>query len=286
LSAESGDTDKIAEIITECRRMEIPVLPPDINKSFGDFTVVKGKDGGGDEIRFGLHTIKNLGTDISDAIVEERKNQGPYKSFTDFLERVTHKNLNRKSLESLIKAGALDSLGESRGDLLYNIEEALTYHKESVHLGSQNSLFGMMADTASVPTFKLKSGGTIDPAEKLRWEKELLGLYVSGHPLDNHRDKFSKKENTISHNKTLPDGATITIGGIIEDIKQIYTKKGDLMAFIRLADYSDRIEGVCFSDAFANYKEILELEKCVAVKGKISRRNGDPSIIIEAIKIL
>ncbi len=166
------------------------------------------------------------------------------------------------------------------------MEEALLYHKESNRPDNQESLFGIMSDASSIPVFKLKKGDEIETKEKLRWEKELLGLYVSGHPLDVFKDKFSKKENTINHNKNLPDGAGTTIGGIVEDIKTIYTKKGDLMAFIRLADYSDRIDAVCFSDIYANNKEILELEKCIAIKGKISRRNGEPSIIVEAVKLL
>jgi DNA polymerase-3 subunit alpha len=148
LSAESGDVETIAEVIGECKKMEIPVLPPDVNESFGDFACIKAGTGDTskltpaaaelairlkrdhDTIRFGLYTIKNLGAEISDAIVEERKVKGPYKSFTDFLERVKHKNMNKKSLEALIKAGALDSLGEERGTMLNNMEEALAYNKE------------------------------------------------------------------------------------------------------------------------------------------------------------
>ncbi|MEX0919059.1 MAG: DNA polymerase III subunit alpha [Candidatus Paceibacterota bacterium] len=285
LSAESGDTEKIAEIITECRRMDIPVLPPDVNQSFGDFTVTKGADR--DEIRFGLQTIKNLGGDIAEAIVAERKAGGPYRSYPDFLGRITHKNLNRKSLEALIKAGALDNLGQTRGDLLHNIEEALAYHREKINADSaQDSLFGDIAEEAGMPAFKLKTGPAVDLTEILAWEKELLGLYVSGHPLDRVKDKFTKNENTINYNRTLPDGATATIGGIIEEVKTIYSKKGDLMAFIRLADYSGQIETVCFARSYTKLKDILLPEKCVALRGRISYRNNEPSLIIESAKEL
>ena len=138
LTAESGDVEKIAEIIVECKRMGIPVLPPDVNESFKDFTVVrvpKEKD----KIRFGLHTIKNLGADISDAIIVERKEDGKFKSFADLLERIQHKNLNKKSLEALIMCGAMDAFGE-RGAMLGNMEEALAYHKEYSSSTAQTSL--------------------------------------------------------------------------------------------------------------------------------------------------
>lgn len=285
LSAEAGDTAKIAEIIAECKRMKIPVLPPDINESFGDFTVVKSTTKQ-DKIRFGLFTIKNLGVDIAEAIVAERKENGLFSSLTNFLERIKHKNLNHKSLEALIKAGTFDSLGLERGDLLGNIEEALTYNREINQLGSQESLFSIMADKNSIPVFKLKPCPEIAAKEKLSWEKELLGLYLSGHPLEDYRDKFSKQENTIAYNKKLGDNVTTTIGGVIEEIKIINTKKGDPMAFVRLSDFTDEIEIVFFTNLFNQQKDILQPEKCLAVRGRLSRRNGDPSLIAEAVKVL
>ena len=288
LSAESGDIEKISLYINECNRMNIPILPPDINESFGQFTIINQSNQKDIQaIRFGLYTIKNLGTDIADAIVDERKLGGPYKSYADFLDRVDHKNLNRKSLESLIKAGAMDNLGEDRGTLFHNIDEALTYHRDKVGADkNQVSLFGNMTDQTSVPVFKLKESPAISSIDLLTWEKELLGLYISGHPLDKFKDKFKKIENTILHNKKLPDGTTIVVGGIIEEVKLINTRKGDQMAFIRLADYSERIEGVCFASVYQKFKEKLISDKCVVLRGQISHRNGEPSILIEAIKDL
>lgn len=288
LSAESGDIEKISLYINECKRMNIAILPPDINESFGQFTIinqVNQKDA--EAIRFGLYTIKNLGTDIADAIVDERKTGGPYQSYADFLDRVHHKNLNRKSLESLIKAGAMDNLGEDRGTLFHNIDEALTYHRDQIGTDNrQVSLFGTMTDQTSVPVFKLKDSPPVSPTDLLTWEKELLGLYISGHPLDKFKDRFAKIENTISHNKNLPDGVTVVIGGIIEEVKLINTRKGDQMAFIRLADYSGRIEGVCFTNVYQKFKDKLLTDTCVVLRGQISHRNGEPSILVEAIKDL
>jgi len=291
LTAESGDMDKIAETIDECKKMEIPVLPPDINESFGRFTVIKsaGEEDSSerDQIRFGLYTIKNLGAEIADVIIEERKNNGKFNSFSDFLERVKHRNLNKKSLESLIKAGAMDSLGE-RGKLLGNMEEALEYNKELTKTAdqNQNSLFGLMEDQSSIPTFTLKESHPAPPEEKLTWEKDLLGLYVSGHPLDKFRDRFKDKNISIKKTKDMMNGISSVVAGIVESVKPITTKKGDQMCFMKVADLSDSIEIVVFPKKFTDYNSLLVNDKILAIEGSISRRNGSVSILAEKIKEL
>jgi DNA polymerase-3 subunit alpha len=285
LSAESGNMDTLTAVMNECKRMKIPVLGPDINESFGDFTAVK-KDGG-DQIRFGLYSIKNLGQEIADAIVAERKARGPFTGIANFLERIKHRNLNRKSLEALARAGALESLNEERGCLLYNLDNLIAYHQDLVKSGeSQSSLFGLMSDKSSVPQLKLKECEPASQKEKLAWEKELLGLYVSGHPLDVHRAKFENNQNTIQKIKESPEGITATAGGILEEIKPIQTKKGDYMAFGKLADYTGSIELVFFSKIYADSKTLIQPETCVAVRGRMSHRNGEPSIVVDAIKTL
>jgi DNA polymerase III subunit alpha len=288
LTAESGDVDQVSLYVNECKRMGIPVLPPDINESFGDFTVVHDPDHPEeDKIRFGLFTIKNLGTEIASAIVEERKRGGKFESYPSFLERVRHKNLNRKSLEALIKAGAMDGLGYDRGVLLANIEESLAYNKDlSKPESNQASIFGIMDDKSSVPTLKIKPAEPASKEDKLIWEKELLGLYVSGHPLEKFREKFAKPENTIVHNRTLRDGAETAVAGILEEVKKIQTKKGDWMCFAKIADFTGSIEIVIFSRPYEAYKDILTPERCIALKGRLSLRNGEPSIVAEAIKEL
>lgn len=321
LTAESGDVEKIAEIIAECKRMNIPILPPDINESFSQFTVVKG---GGtissqarglsersdseassagrsedivpptevqptkDTIRFGLVTIKNFGQGISTAIIDERKKNGPFKSLTDFLDRVKDKNLNKKSLEALIKAGAMDRFGIDRGVLLGNLETLLAHNKEKLKQSdNQDSLFGLMSDTSSIPSLKLAEVPNIDPREKLAWEKELLGLYISGHPLDKYKDIISKRDLDIKKIKdTLKDGTEITLACIIEEIKPITTKKGDAMAFVKVADFSGELETVIFPKVLAEFKNAFIPDKCLALKGKVSERNGQKSMIVEKVKIL
>ncbi len=286
LSAESGNIETIAEIIGECKVLGIPVLPPDINESFSDFTVIKGKDGDIDRIRFGLVTIKNLGAEIAEVLVQERKARGPFKSFSNLLERVTHRNLNKKSLEALIKTGAMDRFGE-RGTLLANLDAALEYNRERGKLGqSQDSLFSTMSDQTSVPDFKLKPAPDVSAKEKLVWEKDLLGLYVSGHPLDEFREKIEATGRSITKTKTFKDGTATVVAGVLEEIKLINTKKGDRMCFAKLTDFSDSIELVIFSRTFGECRELLEAEKCVAIKGKLSLRNGEPSLVVEGMKEL
>jgi len=303
LSAEAGDTEKIAEIITECRRMNIPVLPPDVNESFEDFTVIKSakteglteaakilaqkNPGAQDKIRFGLVTIKNLGEEISHIIIEERKKNGLYKDLADFLTRIRHRNMNKKSLEALAKTGALDSLGIERGQIIGNVEEALAYNRQELNTNTnQTSLFGLMPEKVAPPALKLKEVEKIDPKTKLAWEKELLGLYVSGHPLEPYRDKFTKPENTIKHQRELEEGMPLIIGGIVDAVREIITKNNKRMAFVKIMDLTDNIEGVAFSEVFEKYKDLLVVDKVIALKGKMSHRNGEPSIIIEAVKEL
>lgn len=288
LSAEAGDTDTVSAIIAECKRMKIPVLPPDINESRGDFTTIKGSDPSKDQIRFGLYTIKNLGEGIADAIIAERDAHGPYKSFTDVLERITHKDLNKKSLESLIKAGVFDSLGEERGALLYNIDDALEYYREIVRArnDAQDSLFGGMA-TETLPSFRFREAPEASKQEKLAWEKELLGLYISGHPLEEHREKIEKAGINIRALLENPhEGITTVVGGIIEEHKVVITKKGEHMAFLRIADFTGSIEVVVFPRTLEEAKEFLGADKCVAVKGRFSRRNDSPSVVAEKVKAL
>lgn len=291
LTAESGDVEKIAEIIDECKNMKIPVLPPNINESFGGFTVIKDNsaeqvENSKGKIRFGFYTIKNLGTDISDAIISERKQNGKYLSITGFLDRIKHKNLNKKSMEALIKSGCFDEFAE-RGTLLYNLEDMLTYNNEiSKQNKNQTSLFGGMAKS-ELPSLKLKYAPDSLQSDKLLWEKELLGLYISGHPLDRLRDKLASRDINIKKIKEeLGNGIPVTIAGLIDTLKPIITKKNERMAFLKVSDLTGSIEAVIFPSIFKECVDILAPEKVIAFSGKVSARNGEKSIIIEAVKVI
>lgn len=282
LTADSGDVEKISEIISECKRMKIPVLAPDINESFGGFTVIDSADG--DKIRFGLYTIKNFGEGIGDVIISERKKNGRFKSLEDFLNRIKDKNLNKKSLEALIKCGAVDEFGE-RGQLLANMEKIQAYSKEKSSTKDFQSLFGGLAETSS--------GLRLDPAplatneEKLAWERELLGLFISGHPLDKFREKLQKNGGSIVKTRdTAVEGSTVVVAGLVEEAKQIFTKKGENMMFVKIGDYGGNIETVVFPRVLEQNKDIFLLDQCIAVKGKITTRNGTRSILVDRAKKL
>jgi len=275
--------------------MKIPVLPPSINESRGDFAVIKKETG--DEIRFGLYTIKNLGTEIANEIIrvreekpvdeeaENHKHYGKFTSLADFFDRVRHKNLNKKSLEALIKSGAMDELGE-RGAMLFNLDDCLTYNKEAANTAHQSSLFGLLEEKHTAPTLTLKPATPSTLYEKLAWEKELLGLYISGHPLEKYREKLEKNESSILKIKTLTDGAGVIFGGLIDEIKAIFTKKGDHMAFLKVSDFNGQIEVVVFPKVLEEFKNVVVPEKCVAIRGRLSFRNGEPSIVASAFKAL
>lgn len=312
LTADSGDVEKISEFVTECKKMGIPVLPPSINESYSDFTVVKtpGEDvfstgPNRDKIRFGLMTIKNFGADISEAIIRERKAKGKFKSLSDFLSRIVDKNMNKRSLEALIKAGALDEFSD-RGVMLANMEQMLAYNKEiSKKDQNQDSLFGISKGGTHHGDLRLEPAEKASMKDKLAWEKELLGLYISGHPLDKYRAilekqpisiKKIKDPSEVENSKLHGAGETKSarelvdsgkaVGGIIEEVRMITTKNNEQMAFIKIADFTGSIEAVVFPKIYAQYKNAIIVDNCIAAITKVSERNGEISLIIEKLKVL
>jgi DNA polymerase-3 subunit alpha len=282
LSNESGDVEKIAEIVSESKRMGIAVLPPDVNESQGGFSIIKDQNGK-EQIRFGLYTIKNLGEDISDAIIAERTKGGKYTSLENFIRRITHKNLNKKSLEALTMCGALDQFSE-RNELLNNVDAILEFHKDVVKVNAnQDSLFG----SSSISSFVMKKMVAADQKTKLRWEKELLGLFVSGFPLDPWKEKITARGISIEKiSSEYRDGKEISLAVIIENIKTTVTKKGDKMALIRLRDYTGTIEVAVFPESYKRFKANIIPDIPLVVKGKISTRNNEKTMILDEIKLL
>ncbi len=283
LTNESGDIDKISEIVIECKRMGIAILPPDINNSFGGFCITKNKKDDKEEIRFGLYTIKGLGTDIADAIISEREQNGIYTSFENFIRRVTHKNLNKRSLEALSMCGALDVFTE-RGQILANMEAVLEFHKKVVKDNiAQGNLFG----NNETISFTMKK---VEPATKsqcLAWEKELLGLFVSGFPLDPWKEKILARNINIEKiNNDMGDKSSVTIACVIEMVKIMKTKKGDAMAMARVRDYTGMIEVVFFPENYKKFKPLLLTDKVCLVTGKVNTRNGEKSLLVDEIKEL
>ena len=287
LTAESGDVETIGRMVKECKRMGIDVLPPSVNESYSQFTVPprENKDDKY-KIRFGLTTIKNFGQGVATSIIEERKKGGKFKSLIDFLDRVKDKNLNKKSLESLIKAGALDDFAE-RGEMLVNLETLLAYHKESSSkVANQDSLFSGLTGSSALPPLRMVKAEPINKKERLMWEKELLGLYITGHPLDEFSEKLDKAKNNSLNIKDAPENAECVLGGVITDLRTTLTKAGEMMAFARLEDLKGSVDMVVFPKVYEEYKEFLQGDQCIAVKGRIGKKNDELSFIVEKVKSL
>ena len=290
LTAEAGDTEKIAEIITECQRMKISVLPPDINSSFKDFTIIRGEElemrneKVKDKIRFGLLTIKNLGEGVADAIITERETNGQYKDAEDFVTRVQDKDLNKKAFESLVKCGALDMFGE-RNTLLFNMENLLTYARDKQknnNLG-QISLFGGSTEI-SLPPLRLVETTPASNPEKLMWEKELLGLFVSAHPLSEYQTQL-RLENVVQiKNISTNTYGSIKIGGMITKIQKIMTKTGRPMVFSNVEDLTSKIELVVFPNVFEKNQEVWKENNIIVARGKINDRDGALKFLCDEVK--
>lgn len=283
MTAESGDIEKVAEIVHECEKMGITVLPPNVNDSYGGFTVITGSDKKDNRtIRFGLYTIKNLGSDIADSIINERKAGGKFKSLADFFERINHKNLNKKSVEALAKSGAMDDFGD-RNAIIGNLETLLAFNKESRGTANQDSLFGSIGGIEAKLVLQPQTEAT--QKEKLVWEKDLLGLYISGHPLDSYKEKIEKFGTLVKKIKEETKvGMPVTVAAIIDTVKIVTTKTNSQMAFISISDFSGTIEAVVFSKLYESIKETLISDTIVALQGKVSERNGEKSLMIESLK--
>ena len=280
LTADSGDTEKISEIIHECERMGIDVLPPDINESFADFSVVPGTQ----TIRFGLTTIKNFGAGIAEFIIEERKVNGEFTSMQDFLTRIHDRGLNKKSMEALICTGAFDRF-ERRGQLYGNLDTMLAFNREQVagKEANQDSLFG---DASDIGGLTLYPTDPVSKEQKLIWEKDLLGVYVSGHPLDQFSDELKKRTPLSTVKSDGRQGIPVVTAGMIETVRELITKKGDKMAFVQLVSKDESMEMVTFPECFESHRDILEPGTCVAIKGKLNIRNDEPSILVDRMKKL
>ena len=278
LTSEKADVERIGFVIEECNKMGIEVLAPEINESWRNFTVIPHKK----QIRFGLFAIKNVGEGIVGTIVNERKTNGPFKSIDDFISRIDSKDLNKKSLESLIKAGVFDKFAE-RNQLLNNLERLLNWSRENQRMRS-NGQIGLFNTTQMPTKIKLETTEAASKSEKLGWEKELLGLFVSAHPLEDYQAVLEKKAVKISNIANLPFRQSIRIGGIISKIKKIITKTGRPMIFMSLEDLSDKIEVVVFPSIMEKKPTLFKENKIVFVSGKISNKSADPKIICEDIE--
>lgn len=290
LTADQGDTDRVAIEIEECRNMNIKIMPPDINESFGTFTVVSSgtKDNKPladnekiNTIRFGLRAVKNVGEHIVEEIIKERKANGPYHDIFDLLERVTDRDLNKKSMESLIKCGAFDSLGD-RATFLASLEKLLNYNKEVAkdRDSNQASLFTDSL-TINLPKITLSQAAPIDQNEILSWEKELLGLYVSEHPYNIFRPYLEAYAVSITRLKGKRGDNSIVSAGVISTIKKILTKKGETMLFVKVEDSLMSVEFLVFPRTYKETESVWILGQAVIVSGTISEKDSEVKFLVD-----
>ena len=288
MTSDQDDTDRLAIEISECRHMGINVLSPDINESFEEFAVVPDES----TIRFGMAAVKGVGRGAVEEVLRARE-EGKFTSVEDFARRVSTSKFNRKAWESLIKSGAFDSFGD-RSDLLFNLETITAFasklQKEA--LSGQTDIFGMLGDGgASVQTSLNLQNAPVKHIEKerLTWERELLGLYISAHPLDNYDTYFQEQAVPLAHVTADVDGRKITTGGIISTVRTIITKSGTKMAFVRIEDKTNEAEIVVFPNLFEQIGAKLAQDIVVRVTGKINARDregnlrDDASIIADEI---
>ncbi len=276
MTSEAHNPDKIAETIRECKKINIEVLPPDINESTGEFAYKSDT-----QIRFGLNAIKNLGEDVVMAIVYERNKNGKFQSLEDFLKRVKTKNLNKKSLEALIFSGALDSLG-NRTIMAKNISKILQFIKESQKpKTNQISLFGGDEEYYEIK-LNMDFYEDMPLKEKLSMEKEYLGLYISEHPFEKYYNEYEDFIISISDTKNIQEGQFVC-GGIITDIKKIITKNKDQMAFVQLEDTTDNTEVIIFPKTYKKYEKHISESNAIFIKGSKSDKTDENKIIANQI---
>ncbi len=309
LNSFLGNQDKIPGYVEECKRLAIEILKPDINKSDTKFTVDKN------QIRFGMGSIKNVGTDAVDNIVSEREKNGDYKDFSDFCERIKDLGVNKKCVESLIKSGSFDNLGQTRKTLIASFEKIIDMISDSgkksfdgqvsmFDLGGSKEVEEMKYTYTTLPEY--------EPKDLLSMEKEMLGLYISGHPLENMREQIEAKtnintfqlrqissENEMSleeqgefkreqtyeeHQTEFKDGQNVTYAGIITSVKKKYTKNNKLMAFVTIEDLYGPTEFIVFDSCYQACSSVLIEENIVIVEGRLSiREDEEPKIVAKTI---
>ncbi|MBO5348398.1 MAG: DNA polymerase III subunit alpha [Clostridia bacterium] len=293
LNSYLGNLDKVPLYIDECKKLNIQILKPEINKSFTKFTVEDGK------IRFGLGSIKNVGLAVLDAIVKNREEKGPFKDLADFCERMQNDSVNKKCIESLIKSGAMDEFNETRATLLASFEDIVdSINTSSKHsLKGQITMFDMVASNQNDELDKIKYNYTVldeySEKELLSMEKEMLGLYITGHPLESIRNEIesqtsintlkmieAKEEELETGKIILKDGQNVKFAGIISSIKKKYTKTNKIMAFVTIEDLYGACEIIVFENCYLNCSDVLIEDNIVLVEGRLSIREDEDTKIV------
>lgn len=290
MTSDQGDIDRLSIEISECRHIGIDVLLPDINESFVEFAVVPGKS----QIRFGLAAVKGVGTGMVEEILRVRKD-GKFKSIEDFARRVNSRLINKKAWDSLIMSGSFDEMAD-RSDLLFNLEniQAFASKLQKEALSGQTDLFGEMSGMSSLQTSiqLTEAPAKHTTKERLTWERELLGLYISAHPLDNYDAYFEEQAIALSKVNQEIDGRKVTVGGLVGTVRTIVTKSGSKMAFVGIEDKTNECEVVVFPSVYSEISKHLVQDAVIRITGKVDAKDrngnlgGDVKIIADSIEVV
>ncbi|MDP6042232.1 MAG: DNA polymerase III subunit alpha, partial [Candidatus Latescibacteria bacterium] len=283
LNSEIGDIDRLVVLIEECRRMGLEVLPPDVNESQVDFVASKG------QIRMGMAAIRNVGRGAVEAIVAAREADEPFESLFDFCERVDLRSVNRRCVESLVKAGAFDCLPGYRAQFLAAVDRALDMAQsaQTDRARGQISLFEsaeLQTQAAMVSDRSLPEALDWTERERLGHEKDMLGFYLSGHPMDRYKTDLAEMGmRSVGDLEGLPDGAEVQIGGVIIEVKPHTARNGGAMAFGLLEDMQGTVDLVVFPDDFEKLRERFVVDAMVVLQGRFSGHNGRTSVQVENV---
>lgn len=283
LSHNMSDIKKVSFFIEECQRMNIAVDAPDINSAEGKFIARDGR------IQYGMSAIKGVGSSAIKAIVQERKENGLFQSIFDFASRIDTRSCNKRVLESLIQAGAFDNLHPNRAQLMLTLDDVLAYasrRQEESRLNQAN-LFGGAGGASSLSEPKLRECKPWSNIEKLNRERELIGFYLSGHPLNKYMDDirlFASHSLAEGALTDLTNGSSITIIGIITNVKNVTDRKGRPFAFLQVEDLTGNIEVIAFSDVYDRNMGLLQPDAIVMIQGEINRRDAQPKIIAKSME--
>ncbi|MCK5544081.1 MAG: DNA polymerase III subunit alpha [Desulfobulbaceae bacterium] len=286
LSCDMNNTDKVVLYINECKDHDIDVLPPDINESDHDFTVINNR------IRFGLSAVKNVGDAALDSVMEEKKKEGPFTSLEDFCVRVDSRRVNKRVIESLIKAGAFDSIKVRRSQLFAILDKAMkqAHAAQKDRQSGQISLFSIIPETDAVKaaTIDLPDIPEWSDKEKLEFEKETVGFYITGHPLDNYRDEIKAVADvTTAELAGCGEGRPVRIGGLVRTLKEHKSKRGERMGFVTLEDMSGAVEVVVFPETFAQCSELLLDDTTpIIIQGMVKKDERGAKIIADSVDSL
>lgn len=293
MTSDADDTDRLSIEIAECREMGIEVLGPDVNESYRNFAIVPGEN----KIRFGLLAVKAVGGGAVDAVLDARKDGGRFKSVLDFAKRVNARAFNKRAWDSLIMTGAFDEFG-TRSDLLHNLEKIQGYGskiQKEVASGQSDlfALLGQEEQESLTPDIELPPAPIQHPEkEKLMWERDLLGLYVSAHPLDRFVTYFEEQTIPMSQIKPNTDGQRATIGGIVLDARTILTKNGTKMCFVKMEDKTGDSEVIIFPNLYAEIEDKIKIDAVLKIEGKVSARDRegnlkpDAQLIAETVSVI